>query len=93
MVKIALKDILWVEAYDNYSFHYYAGPQIPDQLYPERNGEPNYHYNAFVRTHRSYIVNLEKVEAFEENPLIMNEKSIPIGKSFRKELMTKFNII
>jgi DNA-binding LytR/AlgR family response regulator len=92
MVKIALKDILWVEAYDNYSFIITPGHKylISSTL---KEMETKLPHNAFVRTHRSYIVNLEKVDAFEEGSLIINEKSIPIGKSFRKELMTKFNII
>ena len=92
MVKIALKDILWVEAYDNYSFIITPGHKylISSTL---KEMETKLPHSAFVRTHRSYIVNLEKVDAFEEGSLIINEKSIPIGKSFRKELMTKFNII
>ena len=92
MVKIALKDILWVEAYDNYSFIITPGHKylISSTLKEMENKLPS---KNFVRTHRSYIVNLEKVDAFEENSLIITEKSIPIGKSFRKELMAKFNII
>lgn len=92
MVKIALKDILWVEAYDNYSFIITPGHKylISSTLKEMENKLPS---ASFVRTHRSYIVNLEKVDAFEEGSLIITEKSIPIGKSFRKELMTKFNII
>lgn len=92
MVKIALKDVLWVEAYDNYSFIITAGHKylISSTL---KEMEKKLPPNIFVRTHRSYIVNLEKVEAFEENSLIVNEKPIPIGKSFRKDLMAKFNII
>ncbi|MBK0401372.1 response regulator [Adhaeribacter sp. BT258] len=92
MVKIALKDILWVEAYDNYSFIITPGHKylISSTLKEMETKLPS---KNFVRTHRSYIVNLEKVDAFEENSLIITEKSIPIGKSFRKELMAKFNII
>ena len=92
MVKIALKDVLWVEAYDNYSFIITQGHKylISSTL---KEMEKKLPPNIFVRTHRSYIVNLEKVEAFEENSLIVNEKPIPIGKSFRKDLMAKFNII
>jgi DNA-binding LytR/AlgR family response regulator len=92
MVKIALKEILWVEAYDNYSFIITPGHKylISSTLKEMDSKLPS---NTFVRTHRSYIVNLEKVEAFEENALLINEKSIPIGKSFRKDLMAKFNII
>lgn len=92
MIKIALKDILWVEAYDNYSFIITQGHKylISSTLKEMDSKLPS---NTFVRTHRSYIVNLEKIDAFEENSLIINEKAIPIGKSFRKELMGKFNII
>lgn len=46
----------------------------------------------FLRTHRSYIVNMNRVEAIEENLLIIDNFSIPISKSFQKDLMSRLNI-
>ncbi|PCJ28125.1 MAG: DNA-binding response regulator [Flavobacteriales bacterium] len=45
----------------------------------------------FVRIHRSYIVNISKVEAFDKNSLTIAEKTLPISKSYQKEIMKFFN--
>ena len=92
MVKIELKDVLYVEAYDNYSFIVTAQQKylVSSTLKDMESKLPS---NDFVRIHRSYIVNFNKIEAIEENFVIVNSNSIPIGKSFKKALMTRFNIV
>ena len=92
MVKIELKDVLYVEAYDNYSFIVTAQQKylVSSTLKDMESKLPS---NDFVRIHRSYIVNFNRIEAIEENFVIVNANSIPIGKSFKKALMTRFNIV
>ena len=40
-----------------------------------------------MRVHRLYIVQLEKIQAIEENDLIIEDKHIAIGKTFKEKLM------
>jgi len=51
----------------------------------------------FARVHRSYIVNLAKIEMIEDNAIIMKikgeNKSIPIAKSYKEDLMNNINIM
>lgn len=49
--------------------------------------------NVFVRTHRSYIVNLDKIEALEDNSLLIGEKYIPIGASYKEALIDRLNFL
>ncbi|WP_299755824.1 LytTR family transcriptional regulator DNA-binding domain-containing protein [uncultured Pontibacter sp.] len=92
IIKVHYSDILWVEAYDNYSFivtadqKYLVSSTLKDmeQKLPSQN---------FVRVHRSYIANLDKIEALEENSVVFSKGEIPIGKSYKKALMSRFNII
>ncbi|WP_114778218.1 LytR/AlgR family response regulator transcription factor [Botryobacter ruber] len=92
IIKVQYSDILWVEAYDNYSFivttdqKYLVSSTLKDteQKLPPAN---------FVRVHRSFIANLDKIEALEENSVMFSKGEIPIGKSYKKALMSKFNII
>ena len=92
IIKVHYSDILWVEAYDNYSFivtaeqKYLVSSTLKDmeQKLPPQN---------FVRVHRSYIANLDKIEALEENSVVFAKGDIPIGKSYKKTLMARFNII
>jgi len=92
IIKVMYSDILWVEAYDNYSFivtadqKYLVSSTLKDmeQKLPSQN---------FVRVHRSYIANLDKIEALEENSVVFSKSDIPIGKSYKKILMSRFNIL
>ncbi len=43
----------------------------------------------FVRVHKSYIVNSDKVQSLYGNMLIIGKKEIPIGKSYKKEALLK----
>lgn len=49
--------------------------------------------DIFVRTHRSYIVNLDKIEALEDNSLLIGEKYIPIGASYKEALLDRLNFL
>ncbi|WP_187262524.1 LytR/AlgR family response regulator transcription factor [Pontibacter beigongshangensis] len=92
IIKVMYSDILWVEAYDNYSFIVTA-----DQKYlvssTLKDMEHKLPAQNFVRVHRSYIANLDKIEALEENSVVFGKGDIPIGKSYKKTLMSRFNII
>lgn len=48
--------------------------------------------SSFYRTHRSYIVNLEYMEAINSLYVIVAEEKIPIGKNYRDALMAKIKI-
>lgn len=92
IIKVHYSNILWIEAYDNYSFivtadqKYLVSSTLKDmeQKLPSQN---------FVRVHRSYIANLDMIEALEENSVVFAKGDIPIGKSYKKTLMSRFNII
>ncbi|NJN26376.1 MAG: response regulator transcription factor [Cyclobacteriaceae bacterium] len=49
--------------------------------------------SVFVRTHRSYIVNLDKIEALEDNSVLIGEKYIPIGASYKEALLDRLNFL
>lgn len=49
--------------------------------------------DEFVRTHRSYIINLDKIEALEDNSLLIGEKYIPIGASYKEALLDRLNFL
>jgi len=51
----------------------------------------NHNNPVFVRVHRSFIINIKKVEAFDKDSIIINSIAIPISKSYQKEIMKFFN--
>lgn len=48
---------------------------------------------SFLKVHRSYIVNLKKVNAFTDNNLDINGVSIPVSKAKKAELLEKLKTI
>ncbi len=49
--------------------------------------------DEFVRIHRSYIVNLDKVESLEDSSLVIGDKYIPIGASYKEALLDRLNFL
>ncbi|MFY0643497.1 MAG: response regulator [Bacteroidia bacterium] len=88
LAKFSYDDILYFEAYDNYAFlhttdkkHILSSSlkQLEDKLASAN----------FIRTHRSYIVNVDKVSGIFTNYLTIGKREIPIGKTFREHLMKR----
>lgn len=44
----------------------------------------------FVQVHRSFIINIANISGFDEEYVYIDKRSIPIGKTFRKDFMEKF---
>jgi len=87
--KILFKDILFIESMENYviiqtmsskEVVYTTLKQIYESL-PQ---------NVFQQTHRSYIVNIEKVMAIDGSQLTIPSYKIPVARNFRDSI---FNLI
>ncbi|MPM28246.1 hypothetical protein SDC9_74766 [bioreactor metagenome] len=51
---------------------------------------------AFCRIHKSYIINLSKIQSIEKSHVVVLNERLPIGDSFRKsffELLEKLRLI
>ena len=86
LVKVPFSEILYAEAYDNYTKLFTAEHRftvsatlkaVADRL----AGPP------FLRVHRSYLVNVGHITALEEGYVHIGRQRIPVGKTFREELM------
>jgi DNA-binding LytR/AlgR family response regulator len=90
--KVLLKNILWIEAYDIYAMiHTDTGKFLLNHSL--KIVEEKFPTQKFVRVHRSFIVNTDKIEAIEENDLIINNTPIPVGKTYRDKLMNRLSIL
>ncbi len=49
--------------------------------------------NQFVKVHRSYIININKIKDIEENSLVINKKVIPISRANKPHLMNLLNLL
>lgn len=46
----------------------------------------------FYRTHRSFTINVDHMEAINSAYVVINEEQIPIGKNYRDELLKKLRV-
>ncbi|RUT78922.1 LytR/AlgR family response regulator transcription factor [Ancylomarina longa] len=96
LVRLNYHDILWIEALENYVVvnTYQEKYTIHFTMKAIEEKMPS---ARFSRIHRSYIVNLSKIELIEDNSVVIDteagSKSIPIGKSYRDKLMGDINLM
>jgi DNA-binding LytR/AlgR family response regulator len=90
--KILLKNVLWIEAHDIYAMiHTETGKYLLNNSL--KIVEEKFPLQKFIRVHRSFIVNIDKIDAIEENDLIINKIAIPVGKTYRDKLMNRLSIL
>jgi DNA-binding LytR/AlgR family response regulator len=86
MVKVMLRDILYIESMKDYVKIFTANEVIitkqslnsVEAMLPEKQ---------FARIHRSYIVSLSKVKCYSHEIIEINKEEIPIGKLYRNEVL------
>lgn len=89
LVRINLDDLLYVETTGDYSiFKLQDGQQFVVQSSLKKIANKIQHPN-FIKVHRSYIVNLNKIVDIEENTLVIDRKVIPISRAHRAGLIER----
>lgn len=48
---------------------------------------------TFLRVHRSFIINMDKIKDIEDSTLVINKKAIPISRSKSSVPMDKIHLI
>ncbi|WBL21094.1 LytR/AlgR family response regulator transcription factor [Zunongwangia sp. HRR-M8] len=47
----------------------------------------------FLQTHRSYIINTNKIEDLKDNSVLINKKIIPISRRYKKNVLELINVL
>ncbi|WP_018476245.1 LytR/AlgR family response regulator transcription factor [Pontibacter roseus] len=90
--KVALEDIIWIEAQDIYcNIKTRTGLYLVSQSL--KNLEQRLPPSQFMRVHRSYIVHLTAIEAIEDNNILIGGKQIPIGNTHKDALLKRLQIL
>ncbi|WP_452229985.1 MULTISPECIES: LytR/AlgR family response regulator transcription factor [unclassified Lacinutrix] len=48
--------------------------------------------STFIRVHRSYIVNVNKITSIQKNRIVIKDERIPIGESYKSMVYSRLNI-
>lgn len=86
-VKILLKDVLYLESMGDYVKIFLESQAKPvltlDRL---KNLAERLHPQGFRRIHRSVVVNVEKVKAFQKSRVLVGKEWLPVGEKYLGEL-------
>lgn len=90
--KIAFASILYIEALRDYiAFHTATGKIL--SLESMRNMEALLPEHRFIRIHKSYIINKEKIDFLERGKVVINNQYLPVGDTYKEKLMAQIKII
>jgi len=92
LVKVPFATILYAEAYDNYTNlftdtkKYLVGTTL-------KSVEEKLNSPEFLRVHRSFLINVNKVSSLEEGYVHVEQNAIPVGKTHKEELMARIRTL
>ncbi len=92
LVKIMLEDIWYLEAESNYSRVWTSHKEylLSATLKKLENGLPP---SLFVRVHRSFLVNISKIDEISEGFVYLGIKQVPLARGFRDDLVKRLQML
>ena len=82
--RINLRDILYIEGLKEYVKVYVTNSEKPVlSLTSLKNLESRLPAGRFMRVHRSFIVNLEKIDTIDRSRIVFGKKYIPVGDQYK----------
>lgn len=92
MEKIELADILYVENQKDYvKFHLEGVSEPVSSLMSMQSLEEKLPSGRFMRVHRSFIVNLNKIKTIERNCIVFGKEYIPVSESYKAKFLEFLN--
>lgn len=88
--KIFYKDVLFVEAMQNYVAVHLNDKKLISYI-TISNMEKKLPANLFMRIHKSYIAALQKIDSISGNKIIIQTHALPLSRSLKEKLMQAFN--
>ena len=86
--QIKLSSLLYIESYGNY-----VKMKVDDQVFIIHESishfENTLDNNVFIRTHRSFIVNINHIQSIVGNQIHVSNTKIPIGQSYKLAVKAK----
>ena len=92
LIKIKKDDILFLESMRDYVKFVTAGKSYITYS-TLKNMEEKLIGQNFLKVHRSYIVNITKIEDIRGNTIYVQGSQIPVGKAHKDELVGRLNIL
>ena len=92
LVRLNNDDILFIESMGDY-VKFVTREKKYVSYNTIKNLEEKVNKDLFMRVHRSYIINLLKIDDIRENDLFINGIEIPISKNLRADVLKRLTIL
>jgi DNA-binding LytR/AlgR family response regulator len=92
LTRLNFQEILYIESLGDY-VKYFTATKNYVTLSTLKAVEEKIVGNKFMKVHRSYIVNLQKIKDIQDNTLVIEGNVIPISKSLKSEVMSRINVV
>jgi len=92
LIRLLNDDILYIESMGDYVKFVTADKKYVAH-HTIKSMEEKTNRQVFMKVHRSYIINITKVENIRENALYIKGMEIPISKAHRPSVMNRINIL
>lgn len=89
---INLSSILWIEAYGDY-VKINTDQKMLMILSTLKGIESRLPENQFIRVHRSFIVNIKRIDNIDPSNLQIGNKIIPVSATHREALINRINLL
>lgn len=87
-VRIACDDLLYGQSWGNY-VKLFTNQQVYVTALTMTELEQRLPTDQFIRIHKSYLVSLNKIRRLSGNEVLIGEMSLPVGLTYRRELMDR----
>lgn len=86
--KVAIQDLLFVEGMQNYMICQTSDRRLIAHITMKALQE-QLPEDSFVRTHKSYLANIHRIDRIEGNEAIIGEFRVPLSRNYKEEAVTK----
>lgn len=90
LIKIKLDEILYIESLGNYVTFYLNDSKIVT-LITMKEIEEKLSPTLFIRTHKSYVAAINKIEAVEGNQVFIGKTGIPLGETYKESFLNSIS--
>ena len=92
LMKVALAQVEWIEAQRDYVLIHTPGQEYFIHSTMKRLAD-RLNTTDFIRVHRSFIVRMDKIQDIEDGSILIGKKVIPVGASYKDDLMARLHML
>lgn len=92
LIRLDIADILFIESMGDY-VKFVTKDKKYISHHTIKNLEEKVSKQHFIKVHRSYMVNISRIDDIRENFIYIQGNEIPVSKSLKPEILKRLNII